>query len=100
MTGKQICLMTGNWYAVDAMGLVTLCADQQDAEQNAAEYAISWPHRAPYRAMQLMDASVLADLLAALRDIEGLAMADEPRDLPGIAHAARAAIDKANKEKS
>lgn len=31
-------------------------------------------------------------LLAALRHIEGVAMADEPRDLPGIAQTARAAI--------
>ena len=85
--------MNDKWYAVDAMGLVTLCADQRDAEHMVAEYAISWPHRAPYRAMQLVDAAVLADLLAALRDIEGLAMADEPRDLPQIAQAAKEAID-------
>jgi len=35
------------------------------------------------------------DLLAALRYIEGVALADEPRDLPGIAQTARAAIAKA-----
>lgn len=34
------------------------------------------------------------ELLAALRHIEGVAMADEPRDLPGIAQTARAAIAK------
>ncbi len=34
-------------------------------------------------------------LIEALRHIEGVAMADEPRDLPGIAQTARAAIAKA-----
>ncbi len=32
------------------------------------------------------------ELLSALRHIEGVAMADEPRDLPGIAQTARTAI--------
>ena len=47
------------------------------------------------------DARLIAaapDLLDALRHIEGVAMADEPRDLPGIAHTARAAIAKATGE--
>ena len=35
------------------------------------------------------------DLLEALLQIEGLALADEPRDLPTIAEIARAAIAKA-----
>lgn len=35
------------------------------------------------------------ELLEALRHIEGVAMADEPRDLPGIVQTARAAIAKA-----
>lgn len=35
-----------------------------------------------------------AELLNALRHIEGVAMADEPRDLPGIVQTARAAIAK------
>ena len=39
------------------------------------------------------------ELLHALRYIEGLAMADEPRDLPTIAQAARAAIAKATGQK-
>lgn len=34
------------------------------------------------------------ELLAALQHIEGVAMADEPRDLPGIAETASAAIAK------
>lgn len=40
------------------------------------------------------------ELLHALRYIEGLAMADEPRDLPTIAQAAREAIAKATGEKN
>jgi hypothetical protein len=44
------------------------------------------------------DARLIAaapELLAALRHIEGVAMAGEPRDLPGIVQTARAAIAKA-----
>lgn len=48
------------------------------------------------RARGLEQGKALRDeLLAALRHIEGVAMADEPRDLPGIVHTARAAIAKA-----
>lgn len=35
------------------------------------------------------------EMLAALRHIEGVAMADEPQDLPGIAQTAKEAIDRA-----
>ena len=35
------------------------------------------------------------DLVESLKHIEGVAMADEPRDLPGIAETASAAIAKA-----
>lgn len=38
-----------------------------------------------------------ADLLKALRHIEAVALADEPRDLPGIVKTARAAISKATR---
>jgi hypothetical protein len=36
----------------------------------------------------------IVELEAALRHIEGVAMAYEPRDLPGIAQTARAALEK------
>ena len=38
------------------------------------------------------------DLLDALHHIEGVSMADDPRDLPGIVQTARAAIAKATGE--
>jgi hypothetical protein len=47
------------------------------------------------------DARLIAaapELLEALRHIEGVALADEPRDLPGIVQTARAAIAKATGE--
>ena len=50
------------------------------------------------RSRTIQDARLIAsapEMLEALRYIEGVAMADEPRDLPGIVKTARAAIAKA-----
>lgn len=52
---------------------------------------------------QVANARLIAaalDLLDALRHIEGVAMADEPRDLPGIVQTARSAIAKATGDKT
>lgn len=51
----------------------------------------------PTAAQLLRDLANYSDnLLAALLHIEGVAMVDEPRDLPGIAQTARAAIAATN----
>lgn len=53
------------------------------------------------RQIALSNARLIAaapEMLEALRHIEGVAMADEPRDLPGIVQTARAAIAKATGE--
>lgn len=57
---------TARWYSVDAIGMATLCRDQQDAIQTAADNSIQWPNLAPHRAMQLCDAGALHAMSAAL----------------------------------
>ena len=47
------------WYSVDARGMATLCRDEADAIQTAADCSIQWPNLAPHRAVQLGDISAL-----------------------------------------
>ena len=51
MTDKS----TINWYCVDKSGMATLCADKDDALQNAKLAALDWPNNSPYRAVQLCE---------------------------------------------
>lgn len=44
-----------HWYCVDKSGRATLCADRDDALQNAKMGAWDWPNNAPYRAVQLCE---------------------------------------------
>lgn len=44
-----------NWYCIDKIGRATLCADADDALQNAKIAAWDWPDNAPYRAVQLVE---------------------------------------------
>jgi hypothetical protein len=44
-----------NWYCIDKSGMATLCADRDDALQNAKLAAIDLPNNAPYRAVQLRE---------------------------------------------
>jgi hypothetical protein len=41
------------WYCVDKTGAAILCADEDDARQNAKLAEQDWPRNAPYRAVQL-----------------------------------------------
>lgn len=41
------------WFAIDAKGLITSCADEADARASAAEFDAQYPHRAPYTALAL-----------------------------------------------
>jgi len=41
------------WYCIDKNGAAILCADEDDARQNAKLAEQDWPRNAPYRAVQL-----------------------------------------------
>jgi hypothetical protein len=46
---------TARWYCIDKIGVATLCADEDDAIQNARQAEKDWPNNAPYRAVQLCE---------------------------------------------
>ena len=52
--------MVARWYMVDKDGMATLCTDREDAEQEAKDANMSWPHTAPHRAVQLVEVGTLA----------------------------------------
>ena len=58
--------VVGRWYFVANDGAATLCVDEADARESAAEADIAFPRMAPHRAVQL----VPADQLAAAADAE------------------------------
>ena len=45
------------WYSVNNMGMATLCADQDDAEDVASACDMDFPRQAPHRAVQLVEVS-------------------------------------------
>ena len=51
------------WYMVTKDGAATLCVDEQDARDEAARRDQEWPRNAPHRAVQLVEASELANAL-------------------------------------
>ena len=48
------------WYMVDKDGMATLCTDREDAEQEAKDANMAWPHTAPHRAVQLVEVGTSA----------------------------------------
>ena len=52
--------MVARWYMVDKDGMATLCTDREDAEQEAKDADMSWPHTAPHRAVQLVEVGASA----------------------------------------
>lgn len=46
--------MMARWYAVDNMGIATLCVNEADAQKTAREATEQFPRRAPYIAAQLV----------------------------------------------
>ena len=48
----------GRWYMVTHDGVATLCVDREDAEQEAKDADMAWPHSGPHRAVQLVEASM------------------------------------------
>ena len=43
------------WYCLSRDGLATLCADEEDAKEVAAESLVLYPHNGPYRVAQMVD---------------------------------------------
>ncbi len=52
--------MVARWYMVDKDGVATLCTDMEDAEQEAKDANLAWPHRVPHRAVQLVEVGTSA----------------------------------------
>jgi hypothetical protein len=50
-----------HWYSLSREGIATLCADERDARQVAADSELSWPAGRPHRAVQLAPASPAPD---------------------------------------
>ena len=71
--------MVGRWYMVNEIGMATLCMDKAEAEQEAADAQMAWPHMGPHSAVRLVEARFEAADMAT-------AAADGFRD--GVAHAA------------
>lgn len=76
------------WYCISADGLATLCADEDDAKQNAKVADMEWPRNAPHRAVQLVCSTELQkviaqrdELLVALKGVLSVAnvQIDDPR---------------------
>ena len=60
--------VAGRWYFVANYGAATLCVDEADARESAAEADIAFPRMAPHQVTQLVSASQLAAAVAAERD--------------------------------
>ena len=54
---EQTLEMVARWYMIDKDGMATLCTDREDAEKEAKKANMAWPHTAPHRAVQLVEAS-------------------------------------------
>ena len=75
------------WYCLDRDGVAMLCNDEDDARAQAAENDLSWPVRAPHRAVLLGDVAAerarCAKLQTALRNLldtfhQGRAVVGQP----------------------
>ena len=63
--------VVGRWYFVTNDGAATLCVDEADARESAAEADIAFPRMAPHRAVQLVPADQLAAAVAAAHEVGG-----------------------------
>ena len=92
-------MTTPRWYMVDKMGMATLCTSKKDAEKEARDMDMAWPHMGPHRAVQLVDAADVEALhtgyAAARLEIESLrarGVAPDPR--PVVAMCAKALAEE------
>ena len=60
--------VVGRWYFVTNDGAATLCVDEADARESAAEADIAFPRMAPHLVTQLVSASQLAAAVADERE--------------------------------
>lgn len=67
--------VAARWYFVTNDGAATLCVDEADAREGAAEADIAYPRMAPHRAVQLVPAAQLAAAVAANNSEHAHAMA-------------------------
>ena len=79
--------VVGRWYFVTNDGAATLCVDEADARESAAEADIAFPRMAPHRAVQLVPADQLAAAVAAERGkcagiVNDLRMESARRNMP------------------
>ena len=68
--------MVARWYMIDKDGVATLCTDREDAEKEAKNANMAWPHTAPHRAVQLVEVADVGAMrtgyAAARLEIESL----------------------------
>ena len=75
------------WYSVNNIGMATLCADKDDAEDVASACDIDFPRQAPHRAVQLVEASALdTERAARIEAQQRLADMQELAAKSGLAH--------------
>ena len=55
------------WYCLSREGMATLCTDEENAKEVAAESFVLYPQNGPYRAVQMVDGAHVTNLLAALQ---------------------------------
>ncbi len=57
------------WYCLSREGMATLCADEEDAKEVAAESWVAWPQNGPYRVAKMVDADTAESLRTALTEL-------------------------------
>ena len=72
--------VVGRWYFVTNDGAATLCVDEADARESAAEADIAFPRMAPHRAVQLVPADQLAAAVATERERCALVCDDKAKE--------------------
>lgn len=59
-----------HWYCLSRDGLATLCADEEDAKEVAAESFALYPQHGPYRAVQMIETGTAGSALAEQHERE------------------------------
>ena len=80
-------LRAGRWYMVNKDGMATLCADEADAQREAADAQAIWPGMGPHSAVQLVDAG-RASLQSPSFSAEDMATASAQGFRDGVASTA------------
>ena len=86
--------VVGRWYFVTNDGAATLCVDEADARESAAEADIAFPRMAPHLVTQLVPADQLADAVAQERERCALVCEDVRRAVAEINGAGVAAAQQ------